>query len=38
MTILLPTQTLNISERGGMSNAQRITPIENYSVDPRIPF
>ena len=38
MAILLPTERLNLSDRGSMSNAQRITPIENYSVDPRIPF
>lgn len=39
MTVLLPTQQLNLSDRGGMSHAQsgngRLT---GTAVDPRIPF
>lgn len=39
MAVLLPTQSLNLSERGGMSNAQGSgARLQSYTVDPRIPF
>ena len=39
MAILLPTERLNLSDRGGMSHAQGSnTELKSFTVDPRIPF